>query len=204
MSKELDMSELNQEIAAARRATLSWGIAFFASMFGVIAASLFFDVNSAISVALLFAAMLLLVPFVRSAERGAQLRGCGSNAMRRYNRRIMIASFVYVITLFGAIWLSRIGTYPTPIYVMIAAAPSFPVVAMIWTMGRLLVEETDEYLRSRQIHHALMATGFILAASTLWGFLEQFNLVPHIAAYWVFPVWAVSLGLSQCWSAVRP
>jgi hypothetical protein len=70
-------------------------------------------------------------------------------------------------------------------------------------MAQLLVEEKDEYLRSRHVHHALVATGVTLSLATVWGFLEQFNVVPHVAAYWVFPAWAMSLGLSQCWSAVR-
>ena len=197
------MDEVSQELAANRRATVAWGIAFLAGTFGVAGASLVFDFGSALSLGLFFAAMLLIVPFARSAQRGAALRGCGSSALRTYNRRITIASLVYVVTLMGAVWLSKVGTYPTPVYVMIAVAPSFPVVAMIWAMGRLLVEETDEYLRSRHIHHALVATGVILTLATVWGFLEQFNVVPHVPAYWVFPVWALSLGFSQAWSKVR-
>jgi hypothetical protein len=203
MSLELDMDEASLELAVARRSTIAWGLAFFAGTGGVVAASLMFDLGSALSLGLLFAAMLLLVPFVRSAQRSASIRGCVSPALRQYNRRIIIASLAYVVTLFGAIWLTKIGSYPTPVYVMIAVAPSFPVVAMIWAMGRLLADETDEYLRSRHIHHALVATGFILATGTVWGFLEQFNVVPHIPAYWVFPGWALALGFSQCRSSVR-
>ena len=123
--------------------------------------------------------------------------------MRRYNRRIMSSAFVYVVTLLGAVWLSKIGTYPTPIYVAIAIAPALPVLAMIWAMARLIIEESDEYLRSRLVHHALVATGVVLALATTWGFLEQFTVVPHVPAYWVFPTWAICMGISQCWSAVR-
>ena len=70
--------------------------------------------------------------------------------------------------------------------------------------ARLLIEEQDEYLRSRFIHHGLIATGFVLAITTAWGFLEQFNLVSHVASYWVFPAWVFCVGLSQCWAAVKP
>lgn len=197
------MTELNPDLTAARRTTAFWAVAFLAGTFGVAGAGLILDLGSAFSAALFFAGMLLIIPFVRAAERGQALKGCASDAIRRYNRRMVIASFVYVVTLMGAVWLSKIGTYPTPVYVMIAAAPSFPVIAMIWAMARLLVEEQDEYLRSRHIHHALVATGIVLTLSTVWGFLEQFNVVPHIPAYWVFPAWALGLGISQGWSAVR-
>lgn len=197
------MEQVNPELAAAKRTTAFWLIAFLAGTFGVAATSVVFDFGSALSTALFLAGMLLLIPFVRSAERSQRLKGCGSSALRRYNRRMMIASFLYVVTLMGAIWLSRINIYPTPVYVVIALAPSVPIAGMVWAMGRLLVEEEDEYLRSRHIHHALAATGFILVIATVWGFLEQFNVVPHIPAYWVFPAWAIGLGFSQCWSAVR-
>ena len=37
-----------------------------------------------------------------------------------------------------------------------------------------------------------------------WGFLEMFELVPHIWAWWVLPVWgSVGLGLAQLWMKVR-
>ena len=34
-------------------------------------------------------------------------------------------------------------------------------------------------------------------------FLEMFELVPHIWAWWVLPVWAIGLGLAQLWQKVR-
>lgn len=197
------MDEANPELAAARRSTALWAAAFFAGTFGVAGSSLVFDLGSGLSTALFLAGMLLLIPFVRSAERSQRLRGSSSSALRRYSRRMIVISFLYVATLMGAIWLSKIGSYPTPIHVAIAIAPSLPIAAMVWAMGRLLVEEQDEYLRSRHIHHALAATGFTLVVATVWGFLEQFQLAPHIPAYWVFPAWAIGLGLSQAWSAVR-
>lgn len=186
-----------------RRKAVLLALLLAAALIGVAALSEVFGLSEGVSVALFFATLLLAIPFMRRVQRLEAASGCTSAASQRYARRIMVAAFAYVIALFGAIWLSKIGTYPTPIYVAIALAPSFPIIAMIWAMGRLLVEEKDEYLRTRHIHHALVATGVTLALVTVWGFLEQFNVVPHVAAYWVFPAWAMSLGLSQCWSAVR-
>ena len=188
---------------ATRRSAAFWGTAFLAGTFGVAGASLVLDLNPGLSAALFLAGMLLLIPFVRSAERAQRLRGTSSPALRRYSRRMMVASFAYVAALMGAVWLSKSATFPTPALVALALAPAIPVIGMIWAMARLLVEEDDEYLRSRHVHHALVATGFVLALGTTWGFLEQFGLVPHVPAYWVFPGWAIGLGLSQAWSAVR-
>jgi len=191
------------DMLGARRKAVLFALLLAAALIGVALLSQAFGLGESLSVALFFATLLLALPFLRSVERLGAASGCVSTASRRYARRIMAAAFLYVVTLIGAIWLSKIGTYSTPVYLLIAVAPSFPIVAMIWAMARLLIEETDEYLRSRHIHHALIATGITLTLATVWGFLEQFNVVPHVASYWVFPAWAMSLGLSQCWSAVR-
>lgn len=197
------METVEHDQGSARRAMILWGLAFVLGTFGVAGLSVVADFGSALSSALFVAAMLLLIPFLRAAERNQRIKGCASSASSHYNRRMLVASMLYVITLMGAIWLSKVATYPAPVYVAIAIAPSLPIIGMVWAMARLLVEEEDEYLRSRHIHHSLVATGIVLTLATVWGFLEQFNVVVHIPAYWVFPAWAIGLGISQLWSAVR-
>ena len=64
-------------------------------------------------------------------------------------------------------------------------------------MGRYLVEETDEYLRARQVEAVLWASGLTLAATTVWGFLEAAGAAPHAPAYDAFIVFCVCLGLVQ-------
>ena len=191
------------DMLEARRKAVLIALLLAISLIGVAIVVTSLELGKGISLALFFAAMLLTLPFMRSLERMEAASGCTSSASRRYGRRMIAMGFLYALTLLGALWLSKAGTYPTPVYVGIAVAPSFPVIAMIWAMGRLLIEEKDEYLRSRHIHHALIATGVTLVLATVWGFLEQFSVVQHIAAYWVFPAWVMGLGLSQCWSAVR-
>lgn len=191
------------DMLGTRRKAVFFAILLAALLIGVAAFTQAFGVGETVSILLFFATLTLIVPLMRYAERAEAASGCTSSASRRYARRMMAGAFLYAVTLLGAVWLSKIGSYPTPVYLLIAVAPSFPVIAMIWAMAQLLVEEKDEYLRSRHVHHALVATGVTLSLATVWGFLEQFNVVPHVAAYWVFPAWAMSLGLSQCWSAVR-
>ena len=158
------------------------------------------DAIPAMVAMILFAgAMGLLIPLVRAGER----RNCANPVMVRYNRRFLAASFGYVLGLGIAIALWNTYEPSGPVVFAIALLPTIPTFAMIWAMGRYLVEETDEYLRYRTVRAALMSLGMVLAIGIFWGFLEMFKLVPHIWAWWVLPVWAIGLGLAQLWMKVR-
>ncbi len=69
---------------------------------------------------------------------------------------------------------------------------------MFFAIGRYLVEETDEYLRMLMVCQTLVATGFALSLSTLWGFLNSFDLAPRIDSYYVAVVWFAGLGIGSC------
>ena len=45
------------------------------------------------------------------------------------------------------------------------------------------------------VRQTLWATGFALSVATIWGFLENFDLVGHVDAYYVAVLWFVGLGL---------
>jgi hypothetical protein len=194
--------ELAMQSAARRRMGL-WGTAFVIGTFGVAGLGFFLDIAPWLVAAMFLAAMLLFIPFVRAGEAYQQATGSGSPALRRYSRRFMVASFAYSIALMAAVWLREQGSWPTPMLVAIALAPAIPVLGMIWTMARLILEEQDEYLRAGYAQDALFATGLMLALATTWGFLEMFDLVPHLPSWWVFPAWAISLGIGQIWRRAR-
>ena len=141
--------------------------------------------------------MLLLVPLVRSAERAQAEAGCATPAMRRYNRRVLVMSFGYILALFAALGLTRHMQAHGPLLWLLALLPSIPIIGTIVTMARLLVEETDEYQRMRLVRASLVGTGLVLVLASVWGFLEMFGLVPHIWLWAVFPVWAIGLGVGQ-------
>jgi hypothetical protein len=69
---------------------------------------------------------------------------------------------------------------------------------MVWAMGRLVTEETDEYLRFRYVRGSLFGLATLLTVATVWGFFEQFDLVPHAPTWLAFPVFAVGLGIATC------
>jgi hypothetical protein len=141
--------------------------------------------------------MLLLIPMARAHERRAREKGCASPAMQAYNRRFLIASFAYVAALFAAIGATNALEPAGVLAWFLAMLPALPIVGMLWVMGRYLAEEQDEYLRSKAIGAALIATGLLLALATFWGFLETFELVPHVPGWAAVPVWSLGLGIGN-------
>jgi hypothetical protein len=181
----------------AKRMRFVWGGAFVVAMgvaAGLIGSG---DLGTIGSLAVALVPMMLLIPFVRSAERAQAEVGCVTPAMRRYNRRMLVVSLGYVVALFTAIGLDRDEQIHGPLLWLLALLPTIPIIGMIVTMARLLDEETAEYQRMRVIRASLVATGLLLAVASIWGFLEMFDLVPHVWAWAAFPVWAVGLAFGQ-------
>jgi hypothetical protein len=118
-------------------------------------------------------------------------------AQRRYTWRFLLPMMVYVATLIAATLYWKTA-HPTGLAaLLVALAPAVPVLFGIRAMMLLLKEETDEYLRSRMLEGWALATGGALAICTVWGFLDQFQVVPHLPLWVVFPIWAVCLAPAQ-------
>ena len=81
---------------------------------------------------------------------------------------------------------------------LVAFAPSVGVLMMVWAMGRLVAEEEDEYQRYRLVRSALVGLAGLLTLATVWGFFEQFDLVPHAPSWAAVPVFAIGFGLANC------
>ena len=119
-------------------------------------------------------------------------------AQRRYNRRIIVLGVIYAILLYGAVALF-LGHRPQGVIAyVVAILPALPIVGMFGVIGRYLVEETDEYVRHWFVRQLLIATGFALSVATVWGFLENFGLVPHVYAYYAATLWFGGLGVGAC------
>ncbi len=176
-----------------------WAGNYFAASAIIVALVVTDAINSTTALILFVGALGLLIPMVRSTERK-----CRSNAaIIRYNRRMLAASFGYVLGLGIAVALFNTMALPRPAVFAIALLPTVPTFVMIWAMARYLIEETDEYLRYRSVKAALVSLGLVLAVGIFWGFLETFELVPHVPSWWVLPVWALGLGVAQLWMWVR-
>ena len=161
-------------------------------------AMIVFDLGwlGAVMMAVLIAGFTLLI--VRAGEQRAIATGNFSPVMRRYNRRMLTASAVYVVGLFGAIWAHDLLRPNGAVAFLFAFAPSIGVLLMVWAMARLVTEETDEYLRYRYVRSSLFGLGTLLTLATVWGFFEQFDLVPHVPTWAAVPVFAIGLGVANC------
>lgn len=180
---------------------LTWCVSLFAS-FALIAFLRMTDaIDGTTGFILMALSMSLLVPMVRAASAQQRRQGFLSPAITRYNKRFMAASAGYVLGLGLAITINDRIELRQGETVLIALLPIIPIFGMIWTMSRYIVEEEDEYLRHRAIMASLAGLALVLGLGTFWGFLETFEVVPHIWAWWVFPVWAIGMGLSQAWMA---
>jgi hypothetical protein len=121
-------------------------------------------------------------------------------AQRRYVLRIAVAMGAYLVTLALALRFVGGGTVTGPLAYLLALLPGLSVAGVFWAIGRLLVEEQDEYLRMLLVRQSLVATGFTLTLVTIWGFLENFRLVPHVDAFYVAVLWFVGLGVGSCYN----
>ena len=191
------------ERGASLKAPIIWGALFFVGMFGAGIFARTVDLNAFWSAAIMLPPMLLLIPLVRSAERKGAADGCTSAALIRYNRRVLIWSFAYMISLFVAVWLKNVVGPKDALLWFVAALPALPIFYFAWTLHRYLIEENDEYIRQRYINHALFGLVLLLVLATFWGFLESFELVRHAPGWLALPVWAIGLGLPQIWQKVR-
>lgn len=189
--------------SSTKRATFLWSAAFMVGMSGT-GALLFTDfVQPPWGMAVMLVPMLLLIPLVRASERMQRAAGSASPAAARYNRRMLAASFAYVIGFLVAVALFVDQTVSKPVAAMLSLLPTFGTFGMIWAMARYVIEESDEYLRVRTVNAALVATGLLLATGTFWGFLTTFGVAPHVPMWVLVPIWAMGLGIGQLVNKVR-
>ncbi|MEO5809175.1 MAG: hypothetical protein ABIR51_03745, partial [Sphingomicrobium sp.] len=89
------------------------------------------------------------------------------------------------------------GQVTGPFAFVLALLPAFSVSGVFWAVGRLLVEEEDEFQRMLLVRQSLVATAFALSIATAWGFLEAVDLVPHVDAYFIAILWFARLGVGS-------
>lgn len=118
-------------------------------------------------------------------------------AQRRYMRRMIALSLVYIATVMLASWLIPDDAAATPLTVAIALVPALATSGFIWAMARYVAELKDEYVRMLEIRKMLVATGLTLALASGWGILELFTDVPRVPLFYVFPVWCLGLAVGS-------
>mgnify|MGYP003577238444 CR=1 FL=1 len=116
-------------------------------------------------------------------------------ARPRYLRRLAIAMAAYLVSLFAAEYLISRGLVEGALMWVLGVIPGLAVVGAFYAIAMLLIEQKDEFLRMLIVRQILIATGLALSIATVWGFLENFELVPHVDSYWVAILWFLGFGL---------
>ena len=114
---------------------------------------------------------------------------------KRYLQRLAISMALYMLTLFAAVHFVGRHIVTGPAAYLLAILPGICVCGVFWAVGRLIIEQDDEYQRMLLVRQTLVATAFALSLATIWGFLESVGLVPHIDAYFIAILWFAGLGV---------
>jgi len=117
---------------------------------------------------------------------------------KRYNVRVVWLSLLYAAFLMGAAYGFKQHMVSSGIAYLVATLPALPIIGIFVAIGRYLVEERDEYVRTLMVRQTLWASAFALSVATVWGFLESFDVVRHVDAYYAQILWFAGLGLGAC------
>ena len=118
-------------------------------------------------------------------------------AHKRYVWRIAGCMAAYVATLSLALRTVGQGTIAGPLAYLLGALPGIAVAGCFWAIGALIVEQKDEYQRMLLVRQSLIATAFALSIATIYGFLENVRLVPHIDAFYIAILWFLGLAVGS-------
>jgi len=132
-------------------------------------------------------------------------------AIRRYMARITAAMTIYVAGLIGANYLIESELVSGPLAWGVALVPGLAIASVFYAVGMLILEQKDEFIRMLLIRQNLIAPAFAMSIVAVWGFLEGFGLVGHVAGYYIVVLWAIGLVIGaisnrlthgswgQCW-----
>jgi len=116
---------------------------------------------------------------------------CNDNgrAQKAYTKRMAVAMAAYLITLFAGEALISRNLVSGPIIWLLALLPGLSIIGAFYAIGKLILETSDEFIRMLIVRQTMIATGFALSVATVWGFLENYDLVVHVDAYWIAILW---------------
>ena len=126
------------------------------------------------------------------------MAGRGFTPVRRqYLVRTLVVTAVYIGGIFGASYLiGRVGV-SGPLAFAVALVPGAAMVAMFANTMGMITATQDEFMRMLAVRQQLVAAGFAMAAASVWGMLETFDLVPHVPAFYIVVLWAFGLLVGQ-------
>jgi putative transcriptional regulator len=167
--------------STAKKRVWPWFVVFLLGMVAIGITVDLLDIKSkALASGLMIVPMILLIPMVRNAIANARQEGASGDPVRRYLIRMIVVSFAYVGSLFMASQLIESGAAITPLAVLLALIPGIAVSGYFWAIGRLILEQKDEFQRMLIVRQALIATAIALSVADClvlwpwcWGNLQQ-------------------------------
>lgn len=116
-----------------------------------------------------------------------------SPSQRAYIRRMVALMALYLAAVIGGSLAKSAGLLNDVTTVAVAVTSGLCIAGVFWAIGRLIVEEQDEFLRMLIVRQALIATGLSLSIASIHGFLSVFDVLPRIDLYWVAILWFAGL-----------
>ena len=118
-------------------------------------------------------------------------------AKRRYLARFWPVMVTYVAAVVGVSYWFNSAPPSGALKYAVAVLPALPIIGVFIVLGRYLVEETDEFIRLRQMIALLLAIGLTLTFCAVWGFLEIYADVPQIGLFNVVWVFFLNFGIGS-------
>ena len=81
--------------------------------------------------------------------------------------------------------------------------PGLSFAGVFWIFGALILEEEDEFYRLLYVRQGLIATGVSFTLAAVWGFLETYEQVEAVAAFWWPTLWCVGIGIGAIANKVK-
>jgi hypothetical protein len=103
---------------------------------------------------------------------------------------------IYCVAIAAALTFIDFETSPSVLRIAAALGVSLPLVAILWSILRL-VRETDEYTRMRQLQALAEAGCFLTGTIFILGFLERFNVIGDIPLFLFGPAFFFFYGLAH-------
>lgn len=118
-------------------------------------------------------------------------------AQRNYIKRVAVFTSLYLASFAALTFIDQLGELPTAARFAVGVLPGLAIIGFFWAIGRLIVEETDEFIRMLTIRQTLVASALAMSAASVWGMLESADLVAHIDAYWYAVIWFAGLAVGS-------